>query len=175
MKLKYQWFLGGRVMFYVSIILMIFLLCSFVVTYIVDPITVFSTRTVKPDTGVIEEVAQEYMKSLGVTIDKPVVYRFVKYKYNELDTVDDVLLGTFHEWNRKYYIDISSDLLSHESILNATIKHETRHLIIAYLKDKKIIDLIKYTEEIAYEKDSHYDDLFNSGIYLLKQEQKNGQ
>lgn len=175
MKLKYQWFLGGRVMFYISIILMVFLICSFIVTYIVDPITVSSTKTVKPDTGIIEEISQEYIKSLEITIDKPIVYRFVKYKYNESDTVNDILLGTFHEWNGKYYIDICSDILLLEDMLNDTIKHETRHLIVDYLRDKKIIDLTKYTEEIAYEKNIHYNNLFDSGVYLLKQEQKNGQ
>lgn len=174
MKLKYQWLLGGRVMFYISIVLMIFLICSFVATYIVDPITVSNTKTAKPDTGIIEEVSQGYIKSLGITINKPIVYRFVKYKYNESNTADDILLGTFHEWNGTYYIDICSDLLLLEDVINDTIKHETRHLIIEYLRDEKIIDLTKYTEEIAYEKDIHYNNLFNSGIYLLKQEQKNG-
>ena len=82
MKLKYQWFLGGRVMFCVSIILMVFLICSFTVAYIVDPITISSTITTEPDTGVIKEISQEYIKSLEIVIDKPIVYRFVKYKYN---------------------------------------------------------------------------------------------
>lgn len=175
MKLKYQWFLGGRVMFYVSIILMVFLICSFTVAYIVDPITISSTITTEPDTGVIEEISREYIKSLEIVIDKPIVYRFVKYKYNESDTVDDILLGTFHEWNGAYYIDICSDLLLFKDMLNDTIKHETRHLIVEYLRDEQIIDLTEYTEEIAYEKNIHYNNLFNSGVYLLKQEQKNGQ
>ena len=60
-------------------------------------------------------------------------------------------------------------------MLNDTIKHETRHLIVEYLRDEQIIDLTEYTEEIAYEKNIHYNNLFNSGVYLLKQEQKNGQ
>ena len=59
MKLKYQWFLGGRVMFCVSIILMVFLICSFTVAYIVDPITISSTITTEPDTGAIKEIAQK--------------------------------------------------------------------------------------------------------------------
>ena len=175
MKLKYQWFLGGRAMFYISIVLIIFLICSFVITYIVDPITVSIIKTAKPDTGVIKEISQEYIKSLDITIDKPIVYRFVKYRHNESDTVDNVLLGTFHEWNGTYYIDICLDLLLFKDALNNTIKHETRHLIVKYLRDEKIIDLTKYTEEIAYEKDIYYNNLFNSGIYLLKQGQKNGQ
>ena len=40
------------------------------------------------------------------------------------------------------------------------------------MRDKKIIDLVKYTEEIAQEKNTYYNHLFDSGIYLLKEKEK---
>ena len=40
---------------------------------------------------------------------------------------------------------------------------------------KKIIDLTKYTEEITQWENAYYNNLFNSGVYLLKEkENKNG-
>lgn len=113
------------------------------------------------------------LKIYGITVDIPVVYRFVNYKYNET-AEDEILLGTFHEWNSTYYIDVSADLYK-ISLLDEIVIHETRHMIVEYLKDKKIIDLTKYTEEIASQKNSHYNNLFDSSVYLLlKGENNNG-
>ena len=44
-------------------------------------------------------------------------------------------------------------------------------MIVEYLKDEKIIDLTKYTEEIASQNNEYYNNLFNSGVYLLKEEE----
>lgn len=113
------------------------------------------------------------LKIYGITVDIPVVYRFVNYKYNET-AEDELLLGTFHEWSNTYYIDISAGLYN-MSLLDEIVIHETRHMIVEYLKDKKIIDLTKYTEEIASQKNSHYNNLFDSSVYLLlKEENWNG-
>ena len=58
-------------------------------------------------------------------------------------------------------------------MLEEIVIHETRHLVVEYLKDEKIIDLTKYTEEIAQCENSYYNNLFDSGIYLLKERDKN--
>ena len=111
----------------------------------------------------------------GIVIDKPIVYRFVRYRdkfhIEDIDAKKDVLLGTFHEWNGVYYIDISVDLYK-MYLLDSVVVHETRHMIVEYLRDEKIIDFTNYTEEIASEKNSHYNNLFEQGIYLLKEYQK---
>lgn len=99
----------------------------------------------------------------------PITYRFVYYKYNET-AENEMLLGTFHEWNETYYIDISADLYK-MNLLDEIVIHETRHMIVEYLKDEKIINLVKYTEEIASKKDCYYCSLFDSGVYLLKNSQ----
>ena len=49
------------------------------------------------------------------------------------------------------------------------------NLKVGLIKDKKIIDITKYTEEIAQGENAYYNNLFNSGVYLLKEkENKNG-
>ena len=45
-------------------------------------------------------------------------------------------------------------------------------MLVEYMRDKDIIDLSKYTEEIAQEKNERYNELFNCGMYLLKEELK---
>lgn len=175
-KLKWQWFLGGRIMFWVSIIIFIVLIIEFVITYIIDPTSCLYITKYKIDPASIEKVSQSYVDSLGITIDKPIEYSFVRYrdKGYEANPGEEILLGTFHEWNGVYYINISIDLYK-DSLLDDIVIHETRHMIVEYLKDKKIIDLTKYTEEIAQRKNIYYNDLFNSGVHLLKEkENENG-
>ncbi|MDE6947598.1 MAG: hypothetical protein K2P14_10495 [Anaeroplasmataceae bacterium] len=110
--------------------------------------------------------------SYGIKIDRPIVYRFVQYRDRGLISEPDskILLGTFHEWNGVYYIDISIELYQ-AALLKSTVIHETRHMIVEYLSDKKIINLTKYSENIAQEEDD-YNELFNSGVYLLKKSQE---
>jgi hypothetical protein len=175
-KLKWQWFLGGRIMFWVSIIIFIVLIIEFVITYIIDPTSCLYITKYKIDPASIEKVSQSYVDSLGITIDKPIEYSFVRYrdKGYEANPGEEILLGTFHEWNGVYYINISIDLYKGSSLADIVI-HETRHMIVEYLKDKKIIDLTKYTEEIAQRKNTYYNNLFNSGVHLLKEkENENG-
>lgn len=106
----------------------------------------------------------------GIEIDKSIVYKFVTFSHQDPDTR---LLGTFHEWNNTYYINILVDLYN-TSDLEKIVIHETRHMIVQHLKNKEIIDLVKYTEEIATEKNAYYTDMFNSGVYLLREEQCDG-
>ena len=170
MKIKWQWFLGGKVMFWVSIIIFIILIFGFITTYIIDPTSnlyILNKYEINPVS--IEQISKDYITNLGITIDKPVKYCFVRYK---ADPEEEILLGTFHEWNGAYYINISVDLYKN-SRLEEIVIHETRHMVVEYLKDKKIIDLTKYTEEIAQHKNSYYNNLFDSGIYLLKERGKN--
>lgn len=174
MKLKWQWFLGGRVMFWLSIILFIILICEFVVTYIINPIEWVYMIKQNIDTASIKELSEEYVDECGITIDKPIEYRFVRYKTDKgfkEPAGTEVLLGTFHEWNGTYYINISVDLYK-LSKLKEVVRHETRHMIVEYLRQEKIINLDKYTEEIAQEKNIYYNDLFDSGVYLLKVKQE---
>lgn len=95
------------------------------------------------------------------------------YNYND-HSEKNMLLGTFHEWNDTYYINISENLYD-TKLLRETVIHETRHMIVEYLKDEKIIDLTKYTEEIASKKNIYYCSMLSNGIYLLKNLQTNGE
>ena len=171
MKIKWQWFLGGAVMFWVSIAMFISLIIGFTVTYVFDVINYLYMEKQKVPSSSIETISKQYVSDLGIKINRPIKYKFVKYKVTKQDKK---LLGTFHEWNGVYYIDISIDLYNDPS-LKDTVIHETRHMLVEYLKDQKILDLTKYTEEIAADKNFYYDYLFDSGIYLLKEEEnKNG-
>lgn len=172
MKLKWQWFLGGRIMFWISIIMFFVLIIGFALTYIIDIITYFNMKVQKTDITPIKEVSEAYVKDLGITVDRPIIYRFVKYNYNNKPNPDEqVLFGTFHEWNGKYYIDISVDLYK-MYMFEEIVLHETRHMLVEYLKDKKIIDLSKYSEDIALNNDSCWNNLFDDAIYALKKSQK---
>ena len=175
-KIKWQWFLGGRIMFWVSIIIFIVLIIGFVTTYIIDPTSSLYMTRYKINPESIEEASQSYVDGLGITIDKPIEYCFVRYrdKGYKAHPGEEILLGTFHEWNGVYYINISVDLYK-GSLLDDIVIHETRHMVVEYLKDKKIIDLTEYTEEIAQGENDYYNNLFNSGVYLLKEkENENG-
>ncbi len=141
---------------------------GFAVTYMIDPIAKIYMKEQSIDPTSIEDLSKRYVRSLGISIDEPIKYRFVRYQH---ENEDEVLLGTFHKWNNTYYIDISVDLYK-SSLLDEVVVHETRHMIVAYLHEKNIIDLVKYTEEIAQEKNSYYNSLFDSGVYLLKESQK---
>lgn len=158
-------------MFWLSIILMIGLMIGFSVTYIIDPVKKIYMKEQSIDPASIQELSEQYMESLGVNVDKPIVYKFVRYTTKGYDPDEEILLGTFHEWNNTYYIAISVDLYKTASLKN-TVIHETRHMLVEYMRDKKNIDLVKYTEEIAQEKNTYYNHLFDSGIYLLKEKEK---
>ena len=174
MKIRWQWFLGGKVMFWVSIIIFMVLIFGFITTYIIDPTSsLYILNKYKINPVSIEQTSKDYITNLGITIDKPIKYCFVRYKNKGYKAdPEEILLGTFHEWNGAYYINISVDLYKN-SRLEEIVIHETRHMVVEYLKDKKIIDLTKYTEEIAQHKNSYYNNLFDSGIYLLKERGKN--
>ena len=174
MKIKWQWFLGGKVMFWVSIIIFMILIFGFITTYIIDPTSSLYVTKYKINPVSIEQISKDYMTNLGITIDRPIEYCFVKYKDKiyEDDSKKGILLGTFHEWNGVYYINISVALYK-SSMLEKKVIHETRNMTVEYLQDEKIIDLTKYTEEIAQHENSYYNNLFNSGIYLLKERDKN--
>ena len=179
MKIKWQWFLGGQTMFWIASILLLVLVFGIVVTYIIDPIMSIYMKVQNVDETSIKELSENYVESLGITINKPICYRFVRYKHENnfkehKSEPDVVLLGTFHEWNNCYYIDISVNLY-HMRMLDEIVKHETRHMIVQELKNEKIIDLTEYTEEIAQEKNEICNNLFNYGVKLLKEEQDNGE
>lgn len=173
MKLKWQWFLGGQNMFWISIVVFVVFVFIFFVTYIIDPVSLLNMRVQKVDETSIKNISEKYVKNLGIEVDKPIVYRFVRYNWDKgfkSDSDSNILLGTFHEWNGKYYIDISVDLYKLYTLEEIVI-HETRHMLVEYLKDKKVIDLSKYSEEIALNNNSGWNKLFDDAIYFLKKSQ----
>lgn len=168
MKIKWQWFVGGRSMFWISVVMIIGLVLGFLVTYVIDPTKKIYMQEQSINPVSIKNISEQYVRDLGIEINRPIVYRFVRYNTRVYDETDEILLGTFHEWNNTYYIDISVDLYKTTTLAN-TVIHETRHMIVEYLHDEKVIDLLKYTEEIAQEKNKYYNDLFDSGVFLLKE------
>lgn len=173
--INWRLFAGGRVMFWVSLVLILVLIILFILTYYLDPIALINLKSQSVDASEIQRISEDYVTNLGIEIDKPIEYRFVRYLHDngyEAEEGETILLGTFHVWNGTYYLDISVDLYKSED-LESTVIHETRHMIVEYLRAKRIIDLNKYTEEIAQHKDSYYNNLFNSGVYLLKEQQEN--
>lgn len=169
MKWNWRLFIGGKGMFWTSLILMILLLCIFCITYIINPTEKIYMTPTKMNPASIQKISEQYVDCLGIKIDKPIRYRFVKYKLKTSD--DKIILGTFHEWNGIYYIDISIDLYQNSS-LAGTVIHETRHMIVEYLHDKKIINLLKYTEDIAEERTEYYNNLFDCSVCVLKEKEK---
>lgn len=172
--MEWRWFLGGQIMFWIATILLILFVYIYTITFVIDPITNMYIEVQNTDETSIKEISENYIKSLGITIHKPICYRFVKYKnedhFKTSNDVETVLLGTFHEWNNTYFINISVNLYK-MSILSDVVKHETRHMLVQELKNEGIMDLSDYTEEIAQEKNETYNNLFNCGISLLKNEQ----
>ena len=169
--MKWKWFVGGKAMFWSSIVIFVIFIVGFIFTYIIDPTTVLRIKIIRDmDITTIKNISNNYINELGIKIDKPIIYRLVDYRYTKNSKY--YYYGTFHEWNDKYYIDICANLTInsfYEKDLKNTVKHETRHMIVEYMKDKNIIDLTEYTEEIAREENDYYNNLFNSGIYLLKE------
>ena len=134
MRIKWQWFLGGQTMFWIASVLLVVLVFTIVITYIIDPTTSIYMKVQSIDETSIKEISESYVNSLGITINKPISYRFVKYQHEDSfktrkSNPETVLLGTFHEWNGTYYIDISVNLY-HMSMLYEIVKHETRHMIV---------------------------------------------
>lgn len=181
MKWKWQLFLGGSIMFWLASILIVLLIFVYTITFVIDPTTSMYMDVQNTDTTSIQEMSEEYVKSLGVKINKPICYRFVQFRHEEALKYENqekyglkgetILLGTFHEWNGTYYIDISSNLYK-MSNLHEIVRHETRHMLVQELKNENIIDLNDYTEEIAREQDEIYNNLFDCGVKLLKETQK---
>lgn len=137
------------------------------VTHMVNVNSFAYTVTDDRDKTVIENISQEYLNSLELTMDKPIVYNFVKYKETATDPLDLVTLGSFYEWDNKYYINISSNIVS-ERRLREVIIHETRHMVVEYLKNNDILDLSDYTEEIAQGTNKCYNALFFSAVDVAK-------
>ena len=176
MSFKWQWFLGGRAMFWIASVLLVVFVFIYVATFVIDPTTSMYMKVQSVDETSIRKISESYVKNLGIKIDKPICYRFVKYtnedrfKRKKGDN-STVILGTFHEWNGTYYIDISMNVYK-MSMFHDVVVHETRHMIVQELRNKRIINLDKYTEEIAEQENKLYDDIFNSGVNLLKEIQK---
>lgn len=83
MKIKWQWFLGGQTMFWIASVLLVVLVFAIVITYIIDPTTSIYMKVQSIDETSIKEMSENYVKSLGITINKPISYRFVKYQHED--------------------------------------------------------------------------------------------
>ena len=64
MKLKWQWFVGGKAMFWTAIIMMSILFFVFTISYIIDPTTTSCMRVQDADTTPIKEISENYLKKL---------------------------------------------------------------------------------------------------------------
>lgn len=153
-------------MFWIATVLLIAFVFAFIVTFIIDPTSYLYVKVQRLDPTPIQKECEEYLNTLGVKIDKKICYRYVEYRHDDKDTV---IVGTFHEWNGTYYIDISTYLFVLPSEFCETVQHETRHMLVRELKNKKIIDLSKYTEDIAQNDNENFNNLFKSSINLLKE------
>ena len=169
---NWQWFSGGRGMFWIATILLVILTLTYIITFVVDPTSLIFMQPQNIDSERIKILSEEYIDSLELKIKKPIHYYFVKYRHQEWFTHDDPegtsLLGTFHEWNGEYYIHIASCLCDTPTMLKEIVRHEVRHMLVQEMKDEKIIDLLSYTEEIALEDNETYNDLFIAGVELLR-------
>lgn len=149
---------------------LILLVWMFLKTHVIDltALTYMRKRnTWNP--AVIQNISEYYVESCGITIDKPIKYEFVKYR--DMDKAkkptDEVTFGTFHEWNGTYYICIA-DEIKESALIQYVVIHETRHMMVDYLKDEGVIDLDKYTEEIAESNNIFYNNVFDSSVDLLE-------
>ena len=174
MRLKWEWFLGGKRMFWAMIILFIISIVGFIFTYIIDPTAWWYLNVQDINSEPVKTISEKYVNDLDINIDKKIIYRFVKYKKYEYDENGEemIILGTFHVWNDIYYIDISVDV-QNTSQLDEVVIHETRHMIVEYLREQDIIDITRYTEEIARNDNVYYNRLFDSSVYVLKKENEN--
>lgn len=157
-------------MFCVSLFLLFLLFFAFLFTYVIDLTGLIHSERQISDAHSIKIISEDYVNSFGIEVDMPIKYNFVKYRA-WTTSKDGVLLGTFHEWNGAYYIDISADI-DDMSVFEDTVKHETRHMLVEYLKDQKIIDLTNYTEQIARNNSEFYNDIFNKFMGLLNMKQE---
>ncbi len=64
MKIKWQWFLGGQIMFWLSIVIFFAFAIIFIFTYIVDPTTTIHIKKLDIDSTPIKELSEKYVNSL---------------------------------------------------------------------------------------------------------------
>lgn len=172
--INWRLFAGGKVMFWVSLIMILFCIFMFIFTYCIDPISLFYFRAQSVDPSSIQKISEDYVSNLGIKIDMPIKYRFVRYLHDngyKAKVGETIVLGTFHVWDGIYYIDISVDLYKSDK-LESIVIHETRHMIVEYLNATKIINLTKYTEKIAQFENTYCNLLFDNGVKLLKKQQE---
>ena len=64
MRITWQLFLGGKVMFWLAIIIFAIFAFGFTITYLVDPTTTIGMRIQNIDTTSIKEVSEKYVSKL---------------------------------------------------------------------------------------------------------------
>lgn len=62
--MKWQWFVGGKVMCWITFSLIILLILTFTVTYVIDPITITNMKVQKTDITAIKDCSEAYVKDL---------------------------------------------------------------------------------------------------------------
>lgn len=82
---------------------------------LIDPILLVSCRKTHKDTNEIKQLTVQYLNELGITIDKPIEYRFVRYIGSERK---NSTVGTFHVYKNKYVISVSEEFYDYLRIRN---------------------------------------------------------
>ena len=85
MRLKWEWFLGGKRMFWAMIILFIISIVGFIFTYIIDPTAWWYLNIQDINSEPVKTISEKHVNDLDINIDKKIIYRFVKYKKYEYD------------------------------------------------------------------------------------------
>ena len=73
---------------------------------LIDPVLLISCHKTDKNTNEIKQLTEQYLNELGVTIDKPIEYRYVKYIGSERKKLT---AGTFHVYKNKYVISVSEE------------------------------------------------------------------
>ena len=64
MRIEWQWFLGGQIMFWVAIIMFIIFILGFITTYVIDPTTTIGMKIQNVDTTSIKKISEKYVSDL---------------------------------------------------------------------------------------------------------------
>ena len=65
MRLKWQWFTGGKVMFWLALILIVVLVIGFTTNYVINPTEIsYMTRSANINSDLIQEISENYLNEL---------------------------------------------------------------------------------------------------------------
>lgn len=64
MQLKWQWFIGGKSMFWMTLVLFTILAVSFIFTYVIDPVATLYIKRRNTNVLSIKEISERYVRRL---------------------------------------------------------------------------------------------------------------